>query len=362
MLDRILNWARRALAVAALAAMFLPLVTTHGCNENRTYTGCGAVWEGPALAAIPLFFAAALALTLLSRRARTAIGRLVFALFKIAAVGAVGAWTGIAFGALPDCHDVSPETGGWIILAAAAGILACDAVEAARRWAAWRRWKREHAVPFLDDRLVRRTAWGLGASGAIPAALVLGFITLDFDWSGWVESGRYPLLMTGLLVLAAAAWALARLAAWGLRRGLGWAKVLHHAGAYLTLAAIAPWTALWASFLAEELADPKHGVNPLFVLFYGIGLLWLGWTLWTVHVLEWSRRRLFPSRKVKVAAGGQVRRIRIPCCPACGNRLWLAPDASHLVCRPCGKTFAAEFCVSTAISTVIAIDTQEPGT
>ena len=353
MLDRILNWARRALAVAALGAMLLPLVTTRGCQGSHTYTGWEAVWEGPVLAAIPLFFAAALTLTFLARRARTAVGRLIFALFKIAAVGAVGAWTAIAFGALPDCIDVSPQSGGWIILAAAAGILACDAVEAATRWAAWRRWKREHAIPLLDDRLVRRTAWGLGASGAIPAALVLGFVTLGFDWSSWVKASRYPLLMTSLLVLSAAWWALARLAAWGLRRGLGWAKALHHAGAYLTLAAVAPLAALVTSILGEGVADPMLGVDPAAALLYAVGLLWLGWTLWTVHVLDWSRRRLFPSRKVKVTAGGQGRRVRVPCCPACGSRLWLALDASHLVCRPCGKTFAAEV----GAGPTIAVDT-----
>ena len=71
-------------------------------------------------------------------------------------------------------------------------------------------------------------------------------------------------------------------------------------------------------------------------------LAWLVWTWWTVRVVLGWRRRLFPSRRVRLetARRGGLR-VRVPRCPDCRARLWLSLDGSQLVCRPCGKTYAA---------------------
>jgi len=70
-------------------------------------------------------------------------------------------------------------------------------------------------------------------------------------------------------------------------------------------------------------------------------LAWLAWTWWTVRVVLAWRRRLFPSRRVRLETAGGRLRVRVPRCPVCRARLWLSLDGTQLVCRPCAKTDAA---------------------
>jgi len=181
--DSILAWVRRGLAVGVLAALFLPMVTFKGCGENDpkiTYSGWTLVWESPTLVSIPLFAVVAAGLTFVNRRVRSAVGRHILALLKIAFAGAAGIWTFWAFAIWSATMTVWTEIGTWLILGACLGTVVCDLVEAAASWIAWRRWKRSRAIPLLEDSLVRVTGLGnlvleplLVAVVVIPSAVFL---------------------------------------------------------------------------------------------------------------------------------------------------------------------------------------------
>ncbi|MCX5648218.1 MAG: hypothetical protein NTX40_03840, partial [Planctomycetota bacterium] len=237
MLDSVLAWIRRGLAVGILAAMLLPIVTVKGCEKDATkitYTGWALVWEAPTLISIPVFAVAAAGLTFVSRRLRSAVGRHILALLKIIFAGAAGAWTYWAFAVWSATMEVWAEVGFWLVLGAGSGIAACDLVEAGAAWIAWRRWKRSRAIPFLEDPLVRFTGLGnIVLGSALIAVVVLGtaiWFAIDQEWPP-----AFAWLFLGSAFLFFAAWgALAFLAGWGVRRGLGWARVLTHLGALAT--------------------------------------------------------------------------------------------------------------------------------
>jgi hypothetical protein len=240
------------------------------------------------------------------------------------------------------------EIGFWLILGACSGIVACDLVEAGAAWIAWRRWKRNRAIPVLEDPLVRVTgragiASGLlfGALGVLPTVgyAVVDNLTTANDW--WI------FLVSAFLFLAA--WgALASLAGWGIRRGLGWARTLTRVGAWATTLLAAGLLYLTLNLMTQDFdkwerlrfdqvdEDLLWGWAAIAFL-----VAWLAWTWWTVRVVLGWRRRLFPSRRVRLETAGDKLRIRVPRCPDCRARLWLSLDGAQLVCRSCGKAFAA---------------------
>jgi len=174
--DSILTWMRRGLAVGVLAAMLLPLVTVRGCEKDApktTYTGWGLVWETPTLVSIPLFVVAAAGLTFVNRRVRSAVGRHILALLKIAFAGAAGLWTYWAFAVWSATMTVWTEAGFWLIFSACLGTVVCDLVEATASWIAWRRWKRSRAIPLLEDSLVRVTGLGNLVLGPLLVAVAV---------------------------------------------------------------------------------------------------------------------------------------------------------------------------------------------
>ena len=360
MLDSVLAWIRRGLAVGVLAAMLLPLVTVQGCEKDApkiTYAGWALVWKTPTLVSIPLFAVAAAGLTFVSRRVRSAVGRHILALLKIIFAGAAGAWTYWAFVVWLNAMGkvmVWAEIGFWLILGAGSGIVACDLVEAGAAWAAWRRWKRSRAipprrdVPLLEDPLVRFTGLGNIALGpALIAVVVLGTairFAIDQEWPP-----AFIWLFLGSEFLFFAAWgSLASLAGWGVRRGLGWARTLTHLGAwattflaggllYLTLTLMTQGFDKWERLRFDQVD------NDLLWGWAAIAFLvaWLAWTWWTVRVVLGWRRHLFPSRRVRLDTAAGRLRVRVPRCPDCRARLWLSLDGAQLVCRSCGTTFAA---------------------
>jgi len=351
-LDSVLAWIRRGLAVAVLAAMLLPIVTVKGCEADApkiTYTGWALVREAPTLVSIPLFVVAAAGLTFVSRRVRSAVGRHILALVKVILAGAAGAWTYWAFAVWSSAMEVWAEIGFWLILGACSGIAACDLVEAAASLIAWRRWKRSRAIPVLEDPLVRFTGFGnIALRPALIAVVVLGtaiWFAVDQVWPPAVTW-----LFLGSEFLFFAAWgALASLAGWGVRRGLGWARGLTRIGAwattflaggllYLTLVLMTQDFNEWERLRLDQVD------NNLLWGWAAIAFLlaWLVWTWWTVRVVLGWRGRLFPSRRVRLetARRGELR-VRVPRCPDCRARLWLSLDGAQLVCRSCGTAFAA---------------------
>jgi len=350
-LDSVLAWIRRGLAVGILAAMLLPLVTVQGCEADApkiTYTGWALVWEAPTLVSIPLFAVAAAGLAFVSRRGRSAVGRHILALLKIIFAGAAGAWTYWAFAVWSSAMEVWTEIGFWLILVACSGIVACDLVEAGAAWIAWRRWKRSRAIPLLDDSLIRLTGLGGIASGLLFA--VLGVLpTIGYAVEEERPEAPIWIFLVSAFVFLAAWGATASLAGWGVRRGLGWARLLTHLGAWATTFLAAGLLYLTFIFMTqdfdkwERLRFDQVDENLLWgwavIAFL---LAWLVWTWWTVRVVLGWRGRLFPSRRVRVetARRGGLR-VRVPRCPDCRARLWLSPDGAQLVCRPCGKTYAA---------------------
>jgi hypothetical protein len=352
MLDSVLAWTRRGLAVGILAAMLLPLVTVKGCAENDpkiTYTGWGLVWEAPTLVSIPLFAVAAAGLTFVNRRVRSAAGRHILALLKIILAGAAGAWTFWAFAVWSSAMEVWTEIGFWLILAACSGIVACDLVEAGAAWVAWRRWKRNRAIPLLEDPLVRFTGRGCIALGPMLIAVVVLGTAIRFAVDQ-VWPPAFAWLFLGSEFLFFAAWgALASLAGWGIRRGLGWVRGLTLVGAwattllaggllYLTLVLMTQGFDKWERLRFDQVdADLLWGWAAIAFL-----LAWLIWTWWTVRVVLGWRQRLFPSRRARLetACRGGLR-VRVPRCPDCRARLWLSLDGAQLVCRSCGTSFAA---------------------
>ena len=357
MLDSVLAWIRRGLALGILAAMLLPLVTVKGCEKEApkiTYNGWALVREAPTLVSIPLFVVAAAGLTFVSRRVRSAVGRHILALLKVVFAGATGLWTYWAFAVWSATMEVWAEIGFWLVLGAGSGIVACDLVEAGAAWVAWRRWNRGRAipprrdVPLLEDPLVRFTGRGCIALGpTLITVVVLGTairFAVDQEWPPAVSW-----LFLGSEFLFFAAWgALAFLAGWGVRRGLGWARTLTHLGAwattllaggflYLTLVLMTEDFDKWERLRFDQVnEDLLWGWAAIAFL-----LVWLAWTWWTVRVVLGWRRRLFPSRRVRLDTAAGRLRVRVPRCPDCRARLWLSLDGAQLVCRPCGTSFAA---------------------
>ena len=351
MLDSVLAWIRRGLALGVLAAMLLPLVTVKGCEKDApkiTYNGWALVWEAPTLVSIPLFAVAAAGLAFVSRRVRSAVGRHILALLKITFAGATGAWTFVCSMGWTVFKTVWPEIGFWLVLGACLGIVVCDLVEAGAAWVAWRRWKRSRAIPVLEDPLVRFTGRGCIALGPtlITVAVLATAIRFAVDQE-WPPA--FAWLFLGSEVLFFAAWGtLASLAGWGVRRGLGWARGLTRAGAlattllaagllYLTLSLMTDDFDKWERLRFNQVdADLLWGWAAIVFL-----LAWLAWTWWTVRVVLGWRRRLFPSRRVRLDAAAGRLRVRVPRCPDCRARLWLSLDGAQLVCRSCGTSFAA---------------------
>ena len=357
MLDSILAWIRRGLALGILAAMLLPIVTVKGCEKDApkiTYNGWALVWEAPTLVSIPVFAVAAAGLTFVSRRVRSAVGRHILALLKIILAGAAGIWTFWAFAVWSSAMEVWAEIGFWLILGACSGIVACDLVETGAAWVAWRRWKRNRAIPprrdipLLEDPLVRFTGRGCIALGpTLIAVIVLGAaisFAVDKEWPP-----AFAWLFVGSAFLFFAAWgSLASLAGWGIRRGLGWARGLTRVGAwattllaggllYLTLVLMTQGFDKWERLCFDQVdGDLLWGWAAIAFL-----LAWLAWTWWTVRVVLGWRRRLFPSRRVRLDTAAGRLRVRVPRCPDCRARLWLSLDGAQLVCRSCGTTFAA---------------------
>ena len=351
MLDSVLAWIRRGLAVGILAAMLLPIVTVKGCEKDApkiTYNGWALVWESPTLVSIPLFAVAAAGLTFVSRRVRSAVGRHILALLKIILAGAAGAWTYWAFAVWSSTMEVWAEIGFWLILGACSGIVACDLVEAGAAWFAWQRWKRCRAIPVLEDPLVRVTGFGNLVWGSVLVAVAVIPSAIFLVQEGWPPAFAW-LFIGGTLLFFAAWGSLASLAGWGVRRGLGWTRTLTHLGAwattllaagllYLTLVLMTQGFDKWERLRFDQVdADLLWGWAAIAFL-----LAWLAWTWWTVRVVLGWRGRLFPSRRVRLetARRGGLR-VRVPQCPDCRARLWLSLDGVQLVCRPCGKAFAA---------------------
>jgi len=353
MLDSVLAWIRRGLAVGILAAMLLPLVTVQGCEKDApkiTYNGWALVWEAPTLVSIPVFAVAAAGLAFVNRRVRSAVGRHILALVKVILAGAAGAWTYWAFAFWSSTMTVWAEIGFWLVLGAGSGIVACDLVEAGAAWFAWRRWKRSRTIPVLEDSLVRFAGLGnIILGSALITVVVLGTairFAVDQEWPP-----AFAWLFLGSEFLFFAAWgALASLAGWGIRRGLGWARGLTRIGAWATT-----FLAGGLLYLTLVLMTMTQGFNKWECLRFdqvdndllwgwaAIAFLvaWLAWTWWTVRVVLGWRRRLFPSRRVRLDTAAGRLRVRVPRCPDCRARLWLSLDGAQLVCRPCGTTFAA---------------------
>jgi hypothetical protein len=240
------------------------------------------------------------------------------------------------------------EVGFWLILGACSGIVACDLVEAGAAWVAWRRWKRSRAIPVLEYPLVRFTGLGNIVLGSVLIAVVVIGTAIRFAVDQ-VWPPAFAWLFLGSEFLFFAAWgALAFLAGWGIRRGLGWARTLTRIGAwattflaagllYLTLVLMTEGFDKWERLRFDQVDnDLLWGWAAIAFL-----LAWLAWTWWTVRVVLGWRRRLFPSRRVRLKTAGGRLRIRVPRCPDCRARLWLSLDGAQLVCRSCGKTYAA---------------------
>jgi len=351
MLDSVLAWIRRGLAVGILVAMLLPLVTVQGCEKDApkiTYNGWALVWEAPTLVSIPVFAVTAAGLAFVNRRVRSAVGRHILALLKIILAGAAGTWTFWAFAFWSATMTVWTEIGTWLILGAGLGIVACDLVEAGAAWIAWRRWKRSKTIPLLEDPLVRFTGLGNIVLGSVLiAVVVIGtaiWFAVDQVWPP-----AFAWLFLGSAFLFFAAWgAMASLAGWGVRRGLGWARGLTHLGAwattflaggllYFTLVLMTENFDKWERLRFDQVdEDLLWGWAAIVFL-----LAWLVWTWWTVRVVLGWRRRLFPSRRVRLDTAAGRLRVRVPRCPDCRARLWLSLDGAQLVCRPCGTSFAA---------------------
>jgi hypothetical protein len=339
MLDRTLKWSRRVLAVVVLGVLPLPLVTMHGCGNSHTYTGLEAVSDAPLLLSIPLFAVVVIALTFLNRRPATAIGRLVFALLKIIWVAVCWGWTAVFLGCLTPSQTATAEIGGSIAIGAVLGILACDLIESRQRWIAWRQWRREHAIPLISDPLLRITRWAICLwSGVLAlAALGLGILVV----AQGCQDLRVLMLSTSLVLLFSAWFALAGLAGWGIRRGLRWAYVLQHSGAYAALACIALSTWAILDYLTSSFSKLRTDIEPQVWLVIIPTVLWALVTWWAVRVVMGWRRRMFPARRIRCQTPKGTRKVRVPACPACGSRLWLSLDGAHLVCRPCGTSHDA---------------------
>jgi hypothetical protein len=338
MLDRILKWSRRILAVVVLGVLPLPFVTMHGCSASHTYTGLEAVSNAPLLLSIPLFAVVVIALTFLNRRPATAIGRLVLALLKIIWVAVCWGWTAVFLGCLTPDLTATAEIGGSIVIGAVLGILACDFIESRQRWIAWRRWRREHPIPLIGDPLLRITRWAICLWSGVLALVALGYGIVMVAQS--CLDLRVLMLLTSLVLLFLAWLALAGLAGWGIRRGLRWAYVLQHSGSYAALACIAPSTWAILDYMTSSFSKLRTDVEPQVWLVVPT-VFWALVTWWTVRVVMGWRRRMFPARRVRCQTPQGTHKVRVPACPACGSRLWLSLDGAHLVCRPCGTSHDA---------------------
>jgi len=357
MLISILNWLRRALAVAVLASLFLPFVTVKGCASNDpriTYTGWEAIWLAPLLVSIPLYAAVAAALTFIGRNhPPTPVGRLILALFKLVWAGVAGMWTGAFFGTIPNSVNKWAEDGLWVVLGASAGIIACDAAEAVRRWLDWRRWRMAHPIPIIDDKGLQVIGWGAVIAGgavflAVPVApsALAAFSTFRGEGTGDVA-----LALGAGWIMFLSSWGLACLTGWGLRRGLLWSLVLQRVATAISLAMAAVVFWLAATLLANAISSGPPPVPSKWeewtayavaITYMTIMVLWAGWGILTAGLLIGKRRRLFPARRVRIETADGPRRALVARCPACGARMWLRPDASELVCRPCGIALRAQ--------------------
>jgi len=363
MLIFLLNWLRRALGVAVLVALFLPFITVQGCGNNApriTYTGWEAIWLSPLIVTIPLYGAVAAALTFLGKNhPATPVGRLILAVFKLVWAGLAGVWTGAFFGTIPNSFSKWAEVGLWPVLGASAGIFACDFAETARSWIDWRRWRRTHPIPILDERWLQIIAWVSVIAGGVVFLAVPALPTAyaAFSQPRGEGSGDLILVLAAGWVLFLACWALAWLMGWGLRRGLLWSLALLRFGTALSLvtAALVSWVA--ALVLAHALSSgppnmPRTwqdwGILAACIAYMTIMAFWAGWSIFCVCLLIGRRRRLFPARRVRIDTADGRRRVLVPRCRQCGARMWLAPDAAdsasadnapeaaRLVCRPCG--------------------------
>ena len=340
MLDRTLKWSRRVLAVVVLGVLPLPLVTMHGCGDSHTYTGLEAVSNAPLLLSIPLFAVVVIALTFLNRRPATAIGRLVLALLKIIWVAVCWGWTTVFFSCLTPGQTATAEIGGSIVIGAILGILACDLLESRQQWIAWRRWRREHPITLISDPLLRITRWAICLwSGVLALVALLWFGIYAVAQGSW--NLRVLMLSTSLVLLFLAWFALAGLAGWGIRRGLRWAYVLQHSGAYAALACIALSTWAILDYLTSSFSKLRTDIEPQVWLVIIPTVLWALVTWWTVRVVMGWRRRMFPARRIRCQTPKGTHKVRVPACPACRSRLWLSLDGAHLVCRPCGTSHDA---------------------
>jgi hypothetical protein len=338
-LDLTLKWSRRVLAVVVLGVLPLPLVTMHGCSSSRTYTGLEAVSNAPLLLSIPLFAVVVIALTFLNRRPAPAIGRLVLAMLKTIWVAVCWGWTAVFFSCLTPGDGATAEIGGLIVIGAVLGILACDLIESCQQWIAWRRWRREHAIPLIRDPLLRITRWAICLWSGVLALIAVGF-------GIWVvgqgcQDLRVLMLSTSLVLLFLVWLALAGLVGWGIRRGLRWAYVLQHSGAYAALACIALSTWAILDYLTSSFSKLRTDIEPQVWLVLIPTVLWALVTWWTVRVVMGWRRRMFPARRIRRQTPKGTYKVRVPACPACGSRLWLSLDGARLVCRPCGTSHDA---------------------
>jgi hypothetical protein len=339
----VLNWLRRVLALAALGLLALPLFITQGCRESHTYTGWQAVGESPWLVSIPLLFIVAGVLTFWGTRRRplNAPAALVLALVKALWMGAAVAYTGVAFQTLPDTHAVRPQPGGWLVLAAAGGILLCDLAEIRSRLIAWMAWRVRAAVRPLDDALLRFTARVQPIVAAGPLVAGIGFYTWFRATEGGGEGVSEFILNGGLLALAAW-WALALAATWGLARGLGWARSLVRAGAWAALGIFALYDYMLADYITNGFSDYWiQRYEPGLWLHLLPMLAWALWSWWTVRVVLGARRWEFARRIVLLRTQAGRRLALVPRCPECGSRYLATRGGQYLVCRLCDRHLPA---------------------
>lgn len=348
MFDRILNWVRRSFALVILISLFFPFVTMHTwCGSDYPYTGWEAVAAAPLLALIPGFAASVVVLTFIGQsRVRTAVGRLILALFK-------ALWTGMAvmaalcfLFALPHGDVPSPEVGGCMTSAAWAGIFICDLVESCVRGRQWFRWKRERPMLPVEDPVLTFVGWSLYVTGGIPFMLLAAWEQVALFGMPTTDASTMSLFMVLLnlpLFVLALWWVLACLAGWGLRRGLPWSLALRHVVTGISLVLFL----LAAALAFGPVADHVRGLGGMQFTDMGVAATiillsaWAAWNIGTLAVLLGAQRRLFPSRRVRVQTPDGPVRVSVPRCPACAARFWFDAARSQLVCRPCGTAHTA---------------------
>lgn len=346
MLESILNWVRRAAALVILVSLFLPFVTMRAaCGGSRLYGGWEAIGEAPPLLSIPLFAVSVVLISFVPpRHIRTATGRLLGALLKSVWTTTAALWTLFSFHLLPERISVAAEQGGCMACLAWAAIFLCDTVESGVRLRAWRRWKREHPIFPLDDPVTHYVGWAFYATGGIPFLIATAWEQcMLVSGSGHDAEGALTVNMP--VIAMAMWWALACLAGWGIRRGLYWALavrvVASGASVALFILILAVLVGALPDLLRDLTARPDAFVVCAVASLVILGL-WAMWNVGTAILLATWRRRLFPSRRLRLATPEGTRKVRVPCCPACGGRLWFDATESRLVCRPCGTSLAAE--------------------